>query len=299
MAFPITAAEIRELVSGVARAAFAPDQDHIIDQLIRERAVRLSRHAAWPVLRPLLYAVLNYREAVVMADRLAGLGGMEAFAYLSRLLSLDVAVRGAGHIPGNGGAIFAPNHPTGLADGIAIHDALTPSRRDLAIFANRDALRVSTGFRDVVIPVEWRASEKTRQKSRDTLTSTIRAFDAGKAVVLFPSGRLAHWHEGKLTERPWQASVAQLARRYTVPVVPVHIAARNSPLFYGVSRLSTELRDMTLFHEFLNKKGRQFVVTFGAPVAPEALPHDPAEAAGQLRRFVTERLPADPEARFA
>lgn len=292
------AAEIRALVSSAARAALAADDDHIVDQLIRERAVKLSRHATWPLLRPLLYAVLHYREAVGMADHLAGLGGADGFAYLSRMLALDVAVRGAEHIPAAGAAIFAPNHPTGLADGVTIHDALAPSRGDLAVFANRDALRVSGGFRDVIIPVEWRAGEKTHQKSRDTLMSTVRAFDAGKAVVLFPSGRLAHWHEGALTERPWQGSVAQLGRRYEAPIVPVHIAARNSPFFYGVSRLSTELRDMTLFHELLNKKGRQFTVTFGAPIMPDALPCDPSEAAARLRAFVTERLSVDPKASF-
>src|SRR5690606_30504181 len=127
-------------------------------------------------------------------------------------------------------------------------------RPDFAIFANRDALRVNPRFRSHIIPVEWREAEKSHAKSRDTLEMTAKAFAAGKAIVLFPAGRIAYWHEDRLTERPWQPSVVAMARRYQVPIIPVNITARNSGLFYFLSKFSTELRDMTLFHELLNKK---------------------------------------------
>ena len=47
-----------------------------------------------------------------------------------------------------------------------------------------------------------------------------------------------------------------LARRFSAPIVPLHIRARNSWLFYALSQLSHELRDITLFHELLNKEDR-------------------------------------------
>lgn len=280
-----------------ARDALA-GPSHIVDQLIAERAIRLSAHPLWPLLRPLLYRFLHYHEAVRMADEIAPLPGWEALEYISRLLALDTRVAGLENIPARGGFILACSHPTGIADGIAVFDILKRVRRDIAIFANRDALRVSSRFGDILIPVEWRAGEKTLSKSRDTLAHTARAFAQGRAVVLFCSGRIAYWSGDRLTERPWQSSVVALARRYRVPVVPVNVSSRNSSLFYLVSRKSTELRDMTVFHELLNKKGKPFTLTVGRPIGPDALEGDPHEVTQRLQDHTVLALPEDPLAEF-
>ncbi|EKF18754.1 GNAT family N-acetyltransferase [Nitratireductor pacificus] len=282
----------------LGRDLYAPDTPHVVDQLIAERTTHLSQHMLWPLAQPFLYRFLHYRQAVAMADKVAELPGWEAFSYISGLLSLEISARGMENIPATGGFILAPTHPTGIADGIAVFDLMRDHRRDLAFFANRDALRVNPRFRDLVIPVEWRAGEKSHAKSRDTLEMTAKAFGAGKAIVLFPSGRIAYWNKDKLTERPWQPSVVALARRYEVPVVPVNITARNSGLFYLLSRYSSELRDMTLFHELLNKKGRAISMTIGKPIAPEALGGEPADVAARLQEHAVTRLREDPQATF-
>lgn len=276
-----------------------PDGDHVVDQLIAERTRTISRHPLWPLLRPILVRALHYGEAVRMADHITRMDGRSAFAHVSRLLALDISAAGLDNIPRDGGIILVPNHPTGIADGIAMFDVLAGIRPDLVFFGNRDALRVAPGFRDLVIPVEWRADAKSYGKSRDTLEMTARTFAERRAIVLFPSGRLAFLKDGRLTERPWQVSAITLARRYDVPIVPVHIDARNSRLFYLLSRVSAEMRDMTLFHELLNKKGKRFALTFGAPIAPERIAGEPPEAIAALHDFVTGALPGRPAARFA
>ena len=272
---------------------------HIVDQLIDERSTGLAKNPLWPVLRPLLLAAFKYRAAVRMADDIAALSGREAMQHLSRLLRLDLSVRGAANLPASGAFILAPSHPTGIADGIAMFDALAPHRPDMAIFANRDALRVAPGFADILIPVEWRPGVKSHAKRRDTLEATSRAFADGKAIVLFPSGRIAYWNEGRLTERPWQTSVVSLARRFGVPVVPANITSRNSGLFYFVSKYSTDLRDMTVFHELLNKRGQRFEISFGRPIAPEALDGDPGDVTARLQDHAVIGLARDPDAEFA
>lgn len=272
---------------------------HVVDQLIAERTTHLSQHPLWPVAKPLLYRYFHYRQAVAMADTVALLSGWDAFTYISQLLLLDISARGTENIPADGGFILAPTHPTGIADGIAVFDLMKEIRPDLAIFANRDALRVNPRFRDLIIPVEWRQHEKSHAKSRDTLEMTAKAFASRKAVVLFPAGRIAYWHKDKLTERPWQPSVVALARRYEVPVIPVNITARNSGLFYLLSKYSTELRDMTLFHELLNKKGRAIQITIGRPIAPALLDGEPSEVAEKLQDHAVGRLLEEPDAAFA
>ncbi len=284
-----------------ARGVFgagAETTPHIVDQLISERTTGLASHPLWPLVRPPLYRFLHYRQAVQMADHIHPMSGWDAMSFISELLSLDVAANGVENIPANGAFILAPSHPTGIADGIAVFDMLKDVRPDMAIFANRDALRVTPRFVDLIIPVEWRPGEKTHAKSRDTLELTSRAFSGDKAVVLFPSGRIAFWNEGVLTERPWQNSLVALARRFEVPIVPVNIAARNSGLFYFLSKYSNELRDMTLFHELLNKKGKGFMLTVGRPIEPDALQGEAADLTAALQRHTVFSLRENPYAVF-
>jgi putative hemolysin len=205
---------------------------HIVDILIEERAKTLVKSRWWPLYRSILYQLLKEPQAKRMADRIAGLSGAEAMAHVSSILALDAQASGLEHLPRSGRVIVASVHPTGIADGVAMHDVLSKVRNDVVFFANRDAIRVSPGFSDILIPVEWVMEKRTRQRSRETLIETRKAFSEERCVVLFPSGRLAMEGENKeLIEREWMTSVAIFARKYECPVVPAHITARNSRLY--------------------------------------------------------------------
>lgn len=276
----------------------AHEDKHIVDQLIAERATGLSSHPLWPLMRPVLYRFLHYREAVRMADEIAPLSGRGLLDYVSDLLTLDLKVKGSERLPTSGGFIMACSHPTGIADAIAAFDVLKLVRNDIAIFANRDALRVNPRLGDVLIPVEWRAGEKSRAKSRVTLETTARAFREERAIMLFPSGRIAFWDKDHVEERPWQTTLVGLARRYQVPIVPVSMTSRNSGLFYFVSTRSTELRDMTVFHELLNKKSKAFTMNVGKPIMPDLLDGDLQDLTRQLQHHTVQTLRDDIDAEF-
>jgi putative hemolysin len=266
---------------------------HIVDILIEERAKTLVRSPLWPLYRSILYPLLREPQAKRMADRIAELSGAEAMAYVSAILALDARATGLEHVPASGRVIVASVHPTGIADGVAMFDVLSSVRDDVVFFANRDAIRVSPGFSDLLIPVEWVIEKRTRQRSRETLVETRRAFEAERCVVLFPSGRLAMMGDDKqLIEREWMTSVAIFARKYECAVVPAHIKARNSRLYYWFWKLNTELRDITLFNELLNKKGKRFDIRFGPPIAPLALDGDPVEVTKALRDHAAYGVPA-------
>ena len=277
----------------------ARSEPHITDQLIAERGEKLVNSRWWPLIRPILYRILHYKEAVQMADELGPLPAQAAMDYVSRLLSLDLDITGLEHVPSAGCVIVAANHPTGIADGVAVYDALRRVRSDIAIFTNRDAIRVNPRLSEFLIPVEWREELRDRTKMKETLRLSSRAFREERAVVLFPSGRIAYWKNGRLNERPWQPSAVTLARKQGVPILPCHVAARNSGLFYLFANWSTELRDMTVFHELLNKRGRTFRIRFGPLIAPERIAEgDYIEVTEALQDHVVERLPSDPEVEF-
>lgn len=117
-------------------------------------------------------------------------------------------------------------------------------------------------------------------------------------MVLFPSGRIAYWDNGKLNERPWKTSAVGLARKYNLPILPIHMTARNSGLFYWFAKWSTELRDMTVFYELLNKKGNRFEFTIGHMIQPDELEGDVGEVTKMLEHHTVFDLAADGDARF-
>jgi putative hemolysin len=276
-----------------------PDQ-HIVDVLIAERAPRLTRSFFWPVVRPVLYKLLNYRAAVRMADAVRPLSGAEALDYVSELMDLKVAVMNPGRIPASGRCIVIANHPTGIADGIAVFDAVRARRADAIFFANADALRVSPRLGEAVIPVEWVVAKRNREKTRATLAAAKEAFEADRCVVLFPAGRLSRVaKDGSLTDPEWAPTAASLARKYDAPVVPIHVAGPDSTLFHLFDRVSQELRDITLFHEMLNKKRKAFQLKVGNPIPPSRLDIDSVRATCGLKAFTERVLPGQPDADFA
>jgi putative hemolysin len=279
------------------RPAPAP---HIVDVLIAERAPTLSASAAWPVLRPLLHALLDYRKARRLADEIAPMPGAQALDHVSRLLALQVETRLAERIPAAGRLVVVCNHPTGIADGVAVYDALRRIRGDLAFYANADAHRVAPRFGEVLIPVEWVEAKRSRESARRTLAATREALEADRALVVFPAGRLARRQPvGRLLDPVWAPSAVSVARRHGAPLLPIHVAGPWSTLFHLFHGVSSELRDITLFHELLNKRGRAFRLTVGAPIPPDALGGDAAEVTARLKRHVEAVLPADPDAAFA
>ncbi len=264
----------------------------VVDELIEERAPGLFGNPLGRVfMRAVLYPLLHYRQALELAEIVRDLSAKEIFDFVSAMLTIDVRTEGLSHLPAEGAVLVAPNHPTGIADGFVVYDALKTLRPDLCFFANRDALRVAPRLEEMIIPVEWSRDKKSHASSRATLAAAARALRDGRCVVLFPAGRLAHltWHG--VTERPWQSTIINLAKRFEAPVVPMSISGRNSALFYSFAQVSDELRDVTLFREFLNKRSYPYRVRIGAPIGPDALKGDPQELASDLQYLVEHAMP--------
>lgn len=261
----------------------------VIDQLIEERAPWLQRGGfGTSTARRILNRILLYERTVRIGEALEPMPGPDVMASLAGMIAHHVELTGLENIPASGPAIVVCNHPTGIADGIVIFGALAERRPDLFIFANADALRVMPQLGSLIAPVEWRPEKRTHKQNRETMAYAHRAFEAGRLAVLFPSGRLAKRRWLSLHERPWMPSGAMLARRFGLPVIPLHITARNSLLFYLFDRIHPTLRDITLFHEVLNKAHQRYRLTIGAPIDPRSLPAGSVEATEVMRQRTLE-----------
>lgn len=274
--------------------------DHVVDILIAERAPRLTGSIVWPILRPAFHALLGYGEARDLANAIAPLPGQATFDHVSDLLDLKVSSLNLDRVPATGRCVVVCNHPTGIADGIAVYDAIRKRRADAIYFANADAIRVSPRLDEVIIPVEWVVAKRTRQKTRMTLDAAKAAFQAERCVVMFPAGRISRvGRNGALTDPEWASTATSLARKYAAPVVPIHVTGPYSTLFHLFHRVSPELRDITLFHELLNKRKKPFRLSVGKPIPPTRFDIDATRATYALKAFVERVLPSQPDADFA
>jgi putative hemolysin len=231
--------------------------------------------------------LLRYSEARALADTVAAMSGAQAFDLLSNELGLQLDVAGLEHLPATGAALVVANHPTGLADGIALWQTLRSVRKDVVFFANADALRVAPGFTDIIIPIEWRVGERTPSKSREALVRSRAELERGRCVVIFPSGIPAVPSPILVHEQPWLPTFVSLAAKVKAPVVPVAMRARNSLLFYTFCLLNKPLRHMSLFREFINKRGSTFALKFLPPVRYDSRAPGSKDEAALLRSRVT------------
>jgi putative hemolysin len=261
----------------------------VLDQLIEERAPWLRRQGPLVRLaRPALYRILQYEKTARVGEALEPMPAGAAMQALADMIGLHVEVKGLENVPRSGPAMVVANHPTGIADGIVLFGALAKIRPDLFIFANADAIRVLPSLADLIAPVEWRPERRSHKQNRETMDYARTAFADGRLAVLFPSGRLAKRTWWWLNERPWMASGAMMARKFNLPVIPLHVTARNSALFYLFDRIHPTLRDITLFHEVLNKTRQRYRLTIGTPIDPDSLPSGSAEAIEVLKARTLE-----------
>ena len=266
-------------------------ETHIVDRLIEERAVRLRASPYWPAVRRLAYPVLGYRRAVEVADAIGGLSGREAMDWAEDFLSMRVEMNHLDTLPERGACVIVANHPGGIADGIAVWQAIKARRPDTIFFANLDAIRVCPGLAERVIPVEWREGSRTREKTRETLKLSVAAFKEERCIVVFPAGRMSvwDWRKLRLREEAWMPTAVSLARKFGAPILPLGIRQRMSLLFYTLGQVSDELKHMTVFHELLAKKDARYCMAFGDAWSPDDLSRDEDAASRQLRE-ITESL---------
>ena len=256
---------------------------NLIDPLIEERARWLSTDRPFARLtRSLLNNLLNYEKTVRLAAEMQDWPSEKIMDRMGRLLAKRATCAGLDHIPASGPALIVANHPTGIADGIILHRLLAAKRPDAYFFANSDILRVFPQMEDMIAAVEWRHERRSHTKTRATVAYTKQAVQEGRIGVIFPSGRLAKRRGLRLHERSWMSSPVTLARKFDLPIIPVRIEARNSALFYLFDMIHPSLRDITLFHETLNKHRKPFQVQIGAPVLAADLPAKPDDALAQL-----------------
>ena len=170
-------------------------------------------------------------------------------------------------IPKEGPFITVSNHPLGGIDGVLLLKLLIEKREDYKIIANFLLHRI-VPLKPYVMPVNPFETRKDAKSSIAGIKSALLHLKEGKPLGIFPAGEVSTYKDGKLkVDKPWEEGAVRLIKKAQVPVIPIYFHAKNSWLFYFLSKVSDTLRTAKLPSEVISQKGRIIKVRIGKPIS--------------------------------
>ncbi len=170
-------------------------------------------------------------------------------------------------LPKEGAYITVSNHPLGGLDGVLLLKLMLERRPDFKIIANFLLHRIEP-MKDYIMPVNPFEGHKDAKSSVVGIKDALRHLSENKPLGIFPAGEVSTYRDGKLVvDRPWEEGAIKLIKKANVPVVPIYFHAKNSRLFYFLSKMSDTLRTAKLPSELLTQKDRVIKVRIGKPIS--------------------------------
>ncbi len=192
---------------------------------------------------------------------------LRGFAFLDKLLnyfnfSYQVSNRSYNNIPSEGRLLIVANHPIGTLDGLALVKLIRSVRPDVRIVANR-VLSYVEPLQSIFLPVDVLSDKKSL---KDSYKAILEALENEEAVIIFPAGEVSRITPKGIRDGKWQNGFIKLAKKAHCPILPIHIKAKNSAFFYGMSTLYKPLGTMLLVKEMFNKNDKEIRFKVGAPI---------------------------------
>ncbi len=170
-------------------------------------------------------------------------------------------------LPKEGAYVTISNHPLGGIDGILLLKLMVEQRKDFKIIANFLLHRI-VPMRPYIMPVNPFEDRKDVKSSITGFKNAIQHLREGHPLGIFPAGEVSTYRDGKLlVDKPWEEAAMKLVKKAEVPIVPIYFHAKNSKLFYKLSKISSTFRTAKLPSEMLTQKRRVIKVRIGKPIA--------------------------------
>ncbi len=170
-------------------------------------------------------------------------------------------------LPKDGAYITISNHPLGGIDGILLLKLMLEKEPNFKIIANFLLHRIEP-MKKYIMPVNPFENHKDAKSSVIGIKETLRHLSDGKPLGIFPAGEVSTYKDGKIVvDKPWEEGAIKVIRKAQVPVVPIYFHAKNSRLFYFLSKIDDTLRTAKLPSELLTQKDRIIKVRVGKPIS--------------------------------
>lgn len=197
---------------------------------------------------------------------------LEDVAFLNGILDemeikFEIPEEDLKRLPKDGAYITISNHPLGGIDGILLLKLMLEREPNFKIIANFLLHRI-VPLKKYIMPVNPFENHKDAKSSVVGIKETLRHLSDGKPLGIFPAGEVSTYKDGKLVvDKPWEEGALKLIRKAKVPVVPIYFHAKNSRLFYWLSKIDDTLRTAKLPSELLTQRDRVIKVRIGKPIS--------------------------------
>ncbi len=170
-------------------------------------------------------------------------------------------------LPKEGAYITISNHPLGGIDGVLLLKLMLEKEPNFKIIANFLLHRIEP-LKKYIMPVNPFENHKEAKSSVIGIKETLRHLSDGKPLGMFPAGEVSTYKDGKiLVDKAWEEGAIKVIRKAQVPVVPIYFHAKNSWLFYMLSKISDTMRTAKLPSEVFSQKNRVIKVRIGKPIS--------------------------------
>jgi len=170
-------------------------------------------------------------------------------------------------LPKEGAFITISNHPLGGIDGVLLLKLLLQHRSDFKVIANFLLHRVAP-MAPYIMPVNPFENHKDVKSSVAGFKNALNHLKEGHPLGIFPAGEVSTYKDDKLiVDKPWEEAALKLIRKAEVPVVPIYFHAKNSKLFYRLSKLNAIFRTAKLPSELTTQRNRAIKVRIGQPIS--------------------------------
>jgi len=258
-----------------------------VEQTLTERLPWLAQHPK--IRRPVAGMLGMLADEAGFNRTIEHCAAYEGFDFVERALdvlgvSYRINPRERENIPVEGGVLVVANHPLGMLDAMALLQLVGSVRSDVRILGN-DWLSLIPQLNKLLLPVDVFG-----KGAASRLREVYRALDRGEALIVFPAGEVSRMGPAGVRDGRWADGFARLAHRSKAPVLPIHVAARNSAMFYGLSMLAKPLSTAMLPREAVSRMQRRIAFSVGKLISAEELSErsggSTEQAAKLMRRHV-------------
>ncbi|WP_345972690.1 lysophospholipid acyltransferase family protein [Sulfurimonas diazotrophicus] len=172
------------------------------------------------------------------------------------------------NIPAIGKVIIVANHPMGAMDAFTLIKMVSSIRHDkkVKIIANK-VLAAFDQISDLLIAVDTFNGRLTKE----SMKKVDEALRNEEAVIFFPAGEVSRAYLNGIVDSKWKSGFMKFAKRTQSPILPIHIKARNSMLFYGASWLYRPLATMLLAKEMFSARNSVVEFTVGEMIGIDTI----------------------------
>ncbi|MBW7676489.1 lysophospholipid acyltransferase family protein [Chryseobacterium chendengshani] len=236
-------------------------------------------------------SVAKINEVNRLYDKLKDKEGKDFFDSFvrERNLSYIAFEEDLAKIPKTGPFILVSNHPLGAIDGILMCKVLSEVRPDFKVMGNFLLEKIKP-MEPYVISVNPFEGRKEAYSSSSGMRGTLKHLENGGCVGIFPAGEVSNKNNpyGEILDREWEKPALKLIKMAKVPVVPMYFHAKNSTLFYQVSKIHPNLQTLMLPAEMMNDREKPIRIRIGKPITVKAM--DDMETIEELGEFLKRKV---------